>query len=271
MFIGHQTNWKRLTEEAKAGRLPAAYLFYGLPGIGKKLVATAFAQHLFGKSPASHPDFYLIEPDEKGTIKIDPLRNLKKNLMKAPLEAPLKVVLIDSAGDMTPQAANSLLKVLEEPPPLTLFILITQALYGILPTIRSRCRLLFFSSPPVKEMAAKLAPVWGISVEEAALLLAEVDGSAGLALRIREEGFAEVSGELNKILTQKKSFSAISDIAQHLAQKEIDAGLILEILKKKLFVGGHNLDAIDKIKKAQEDLERNVNRTLVLENLLMDI
>src|SRR3989338_1700863 len=130
MFVGHQTNWERLREEAGAGRLPATYLFYGTPGIGKKLVAQSYAQWFVcnaQKKPCEtcppcihirenrHPDFFLIVPDEKGSIKIDPLRDLKKKLVKAPLESPLKIVVIDPAGDMTPEAANSLLKVLEEP------------------------------------------------------------------------------------------------------------------------------------------------------------
>ncbi|MDO8518652.1 MAG: DNA polymerase III subunit delta' [Deltaproteobacteria bacterium] len=275
-FIGFETNWKRLTEEARTGRLPPAYLFYGTPGIGKKLVAQTFAEHLFkcpplkkgGRGDFPHPDFFLIEPDDAGTIKIDPLRILKKNLTKAPLEAPLKIVLIDGAHEMTPQAANSLLKSLEEPPPLTLFILITPALYAILPTIRSRCRLVFFAPPPVSELAEKLAHAWGLPLDEARHLLAKADGSPGLALRMREESFASAFKMLEDT---QKSFASISETAQRLSQKEVDIALVLETAKKGFLRKENGLEAIDKIKRAIGDIERNVNRQLVLENLLMDL
>ncbi|MBI4411321.1 MAG: AAA family ATPase [Deltaproteobacteria bacterium] len=278
-FIGHRKNWELLVREASLNRLPPAYLFYGTPGIGKKRVALAFVARLFGREIEGgvHPDFHLIEAEGE-TIKIEAIRSCQAKLQRAPLEALLKVVLIDEAGSLTRQAANSLLKVLEEPPRDTLFILITRSLFQILPTIRSRCRRLFFSAPPVLEMAAYLGPQWNLPPDKLRSMLEDVDGSAGLLSEILADEMAGAAQHLDRLFSGKSpSFSDTAAAAQELARKEIDLPLLLEVQKKRLFrriVADSNflgLDKIDRISEAQRDIEGNVNKALVLENLVMDL
>ena len=271
--------------------MPPAALFYGAPGIGKKRVALALVQWLFCRQAGtddkrieakSHPDLQFIEPEGK-TIKIETIRSCQEKLQRAPLEAPLKIVLIDSAESLTRQAANSLLKILEEPPRDTLFILITSSLFQILPTIRSRCRRLFFSPPPVDEMAETLAVSLNLPQAKLRDMLDDVDGSAGLVCELMGAEVADAVENLSRLFLGKPpSFSEASAVAQELTRKEIDIALLLEVQKKRLFrkmtastcsktLSLFNLAKIDRISEAQRDVERNVNKTLVLENLMMDL
>lgn len=315
-FIGHKKNWNILIQEIKKNRLPPAYLFYGAPGIGKKLVAQTYTQFLFCRTVElsscravepldrqydsttarqnesqpcgqcsscqrvlanTHPDHYLIEAEEK-TIKIDELRQLQKSLMKAPLEAPLKVVIIDNAQEMTLQAANSLLKILEEPPKNTLFILIAPHLFRLLPTIRSRCRSIFFSAPSIDESISFLKTKDELSGSIDRNLLGVTEGSIGLATKLAEEDFNEVAKRQDQLLkTRNISFSSISSMVQDWMERDSDIFLLLEILKKKYFQqmktlsSWDDVDKIDQISRAQKDIEQNVNKALVMENLFMNL
>ena len=204
-------------------------------------------------------------------------------MQRAPLEAPLKIVLIDSSESLTRQAANSLLKILEEPPRDTLFILITSSLFQILPTIRSRCRRLFFSPPPVDEMAETLAVSLNLPQAKLRDMLDDVDGSAGLVCELMGAEVADAVENLSRLFLGKPpSFSEASAMTEVFLRKEIDLGLLLEVQKKRLFrkmtastcsktLSLFNLAKIDRISEAQRDVERNVNKTLVLENLMMDL
>jgi DNA polymerase-3 subunit delta' len=111
-----------------------------------------------------HPDFFFVEPSKssaaakEGYIRIDDIRDLQKKLNYLPFEGKYKVVVIDSAERMNPQAANSFLKTLEEPPRATLIILVTANPHQLLPTIVSRCRGLRFnplSAEAVKRILAR--------------------------------------------------------------------------------------------------------------------
>jgi len=249
-MIGHKKNWDILLKEANNQRLSNAYLFYGISGIGKKEMALAWVSTLFSlKLP--HPDLYLIAP-EKTSISIDTLRNLKSSLERKAFSAPLRVVIIDEAHTMTPAAANSILKILEEPPHDLLFILIAPSLFRILPTIRSRCRKLFFS----------------LTESEEAALNQTRQGS--------DEGLEKAFGVWKKMIDTQKSFQTITKTIQTWIDEEIDLSQLLELAKReKLELAKKGelafLDQIDLISNAQRDIQRNVNKTLVMENLLVEL
>lgn len=141
-------------------RVAHAYLFSGPRGVGKRNAATQFAKALFclrrqeGESceqcidcqrinHGNHPDVHLIEPDG-ASIKIDQIRNLRREFHYQAVESERKVYIIFATETMTIPAANSLLKFLEEPHGEVTAILITTNLHSILPTIRSRCQLIQF-------------------------------------------------------------------------------------------------------------------------------
>jgi DNA polymerase III subunit delta' len=159
----------RFSEHAEAGRLldaalregPAhAYLFHGPPGVGKREVARGFAHELLRTKREFHPDLY--ELDALGEmIRIDAIRELRRDLHMRPFESDRRVYLIHRAHLMNEDAADALLKDLEEPPQYAVIVLVADDLGPLPETIRSRCQLVPFSrlsERAIRELVAARAP-----------------------------------------------------------------------------------------------------------------
>ena len=147
-----------------------AYLFHGPAGVGKRRAAIAFAGELLRDgdrvSRRAHPDLYVLEP-HGDQIRIDDVRELRRDLHMRPFEGDRRVYLIFDAHLLNPEAADSLLKDLEEPPPYAVVVLAADELGPIPETIRSRCQLVPFqrlSERAVRAEAERLAP--GLTPEE---------------------------------------------------------------------------------------------------------
>ncbi len=142
-----QDEAKRLLRAAVAEGPAHAYLFHGPRGVGKRRAALAFAGELLGDPDRVarniHPDLYVLEPlgDQ---IRIDPIRALRRDLHMRPFEAERRVYLVLRAHLMNEDAADALLKDLEEPPPYAIIVLVADELGLLPPTIRSRCQLVPF-------------------------------------------------------------------------------------------------------------------------------
>ncbi|MGH3057329.1 MAG: ATP-binding protein [Gaiellaceae bacterium] len=142
-----QDEAKRLLRAALAEGPAHAYLFHGPRGVGKRRAALAFAGELL-RDPdrvarGVHPDVYVLEPlgDQ---IRIDPIRHLRRDLHMRPFESDRRVYLVLRAHLMNEDAADALLKDLEEPPPYAVIALVADELGLLPPTIRSRCQLVPF-------------------------------------------------------------------------------------------------------------------------------
>src|SRR6185369_11945233 len=164
---GQQSAFQRLAALAKSGRLPPALLFYGPGGIGKSAAAWEFARYLHCDRPAdsgpcetcpscaasksgADADLKVLnaqtqaqlleeEPEKQQHVKIEAVRHLIKDLEMRSFLGRWKIAIIDEAHTMQPAAASALLKALEEPPPKTLWILVSSFKERMLPTILSRC------------------------------------------------------------------------------------------------------------------------------------
>ena len=143
-ILGHGEEIGRLRKAAAARLLPHALIFTGPEGVGKRKVAFALAATILcseedapcGKCPSckalaamSHPDYYELEPEIRGKstrlIRIDEVRVLRLEAVRRPTLSKSRVMLIDGVNCMNEQAQNSFLKILEEPPEFTRFLLIT--------------------------------------------------------------------------------------------------------------------------------------------------
>lgn len=184
-------DWQQLIRLRNAGKLPHALMFTGPKGIGKRHLAEAFAQFLLCHNPlegkvcgqcrscelnkaSTHPDLFWIEPEEVGkAIKVDQIRELTDSLGKTAQQSGYKVVILDPAEAMNTNAANALLKSLEEPSANTLLLLISHSPSAVLPTIRSRCQLRVMPMPREEQVLHWLSPLLaGRNIEARSLLLA---------------------------------------------------------------------------------------------------
>jgi DNA polymerase-3 subunit delta' len=173
------STFARFSDHPEAGRLldaalregPAhAYLFHGPPGVGKREVARTFARALIGTTRAVHPDLY--ELDALGEmIRIDAIRELRRDLHMRPFESDSRVYLVHRAHLLNEDAADALLKDLEEPPSYAVIVLIADDLGPLPETILSRCQLVPFrrlSEKAIRGLVDARAPHLGYA-ERAAL------------------------------------------------------------------------------------------------------
>ena len=157
-IVGNKQIKEVLEKSILNGIRTHSYLFVGIQGIGKKMIATEFAEQILDIGQENqlksdnHPDFLLIEPDGN-SIKIEQIRSLQKKIQEKPIISNHKVYIIDNADTMTQDAQNCLLKTLEEPPEFAKIILIGSSENSFLPTIKSRCMILSFN--PIEDNKIK--------------------------------------------------------------------------------------------------------------------
>lgn len=264
-LIGHEAAEQAFLAAFTAGRLPHAWLISGPQGVGKATFAYRIARFLLaqpmqeagglfgGSVPAApttldmprdhrvfrqiaqrgHPDFRLLErtPNPKtgrmrSEIIIDDVRAIIDFLHLKPAASPWRVVIVDSADDLNRNAANALLKVLEEPSSNTVLLLLSHAPQSLLPTIRSRCRKLVLQPLPRELAAAELAARHpDISAQDRELAVATSGGSLGQAIRMIEQGGVGLLREIGALLA---------------SWPKLDAGLLHRLGDK---LGGRDQDA----------------------------
>lgn len=177
----------------RSGKISHSYIFEGIPGCGRRKTALALLQAIFcqavdddacGVCPScrkiasgNHGDIHFVAPlPDKRDISIDQLRDIQRELSLRPYEAPRKACIMEPAERMSVNAANSLLKTLEEPPGNAIIILLTENADMLLPTIRSRCQLIRFS-PLSPENIRLLLEKNGVAPDDASLLAPLSEGS----------------------------------------------------------------------------------------------
>lgn len=183
--VGHEQQKAYIERLLERGAFPHAMLFAGPEGVGKRMMADDLRGVLVADGYQFDWRVLAPEQDEEGkvhAIGVEPVRELKKWLSLRPMGTQ-KVVVVDDADWLIGDAANTMLKMLEEPPAYAHFLLVTSRLGAIMPTIASRCQLLTFQSLEDVHMNEVLGKQ-RLDGDERALLAAVAAGRPGAALRL---------------------------------------------------------------------------------------
>lgn len=240
-----------LIRDVRSGRPPHALVILGMAGTGKRtlarLLACAFLCTGEGERPCmvckgcrrvvsgTHPDLLVPSADEKErSVKVDHLRDIIHALSMHAAEGGERVVLIENAQRMTPQAQNALLKSLEEPDEATHFILTASGESGLLSTVRSRCRVLRMPPWPADRIRSEL--IRRGTVEERARELAALSGgSLGLALAMEQDpSFLETREVCEATFFSLRSARDVPEAAARLKDKKDDADEILSVCEERI-------------------------------------
>ncbi len=239
-LVGHEAAEQAFLKAFAAGRLPHAWLISGPRGVGKATFAYRIARFLmarpmqaegglFGEvAPATpptlemtrdhhvfrqvaqqgHPDFRLlcrtVNPKSgklRTEIIVEDVRQVIDFLHLKPAVCPWRAVIVDCADELNDSSANALLKILEEPRPNTVILLLSHAPQALLPTIRSRCRKLVLQPLPHDLAAAELAARYpDMKAQDRELAVATAGGSLGQAIRMTEQGGIGLLREIGALL-----------------------------------------------------------------------
>lgn len=253
---GHGEAEKILAESLRSGRLPHAWLICGPEGIGKATLAFRFARYLLAGGPRApslfgaaetcslavdpdapafkrvasggHADLMTVEiginPDtgkRRTEIVVPDVRAVGEFLHMTPAEGGYRVVVVDAADDMNRHAANALLKILEEPPPQTVLLLVCHAPGRLPATVRSRCRKLVLHPLGDADVAALLARYLPeVPAEDRAVLVKLAEGSPGRALALAAEGGLEIYREMVALLAAPGNAQALQRFCEKSARGE---------------------------------------------------
>ena len=311
-IIGHDRQKRFLKFFLENKNIPHAFLLCGQEGIGKKKMAREFVRHLFCETRnacgacrpclkldrGSHPDLVVIE--NEGSIGIDDSRLISKEISEHPFEAEQRAIIIDNAETMTMEAANALLKTIEEPPPYNHFFIITASERDIPMTVRSRCTRVPFSLLSTAQLERYFQGRENIDAQKASLLSAISFGSIGGGLFWLDNDNFSLRLKLAGVISGRtKGFVASSSVAEMASRTDRTAAMYTAFLLsffRDLFVRYEtgdasrivNTDLADdlnatrydtgwverSIKRIQESvriMRYNVNRWLIFENLLIQI
>ncbi len=317
-IIGHDRQIEYLRNAMRNGRVAHAYLFLGKEGIGKELVALNLAKALNclrgSQDPCdecrsclkvehrNHPDVLLVEPQGQW-IRIDQIRDLQRELSHRPYEGKRRVCILTDSDRMRQEAANALLKILEEPPLHTVIILLAANVDLIPPTIVSRCQRIPFNPLSFERIAEVVRSRLALKREEAHILASLADGSLGKALETDLDFVLRARREIIEKIIDLPSYGAeqILGLAEELTARNDDLPKLLTMIHtwyrdllayKERGSGAHliNIDLSHEIQKAASgmniqslirrmeviqgalwNLDRNANRQITLEAMLLDL
>jgi len=322
-LLGQEKAREMLRRTLIAHRIPHSFIFKGPDGVGRKLFGRGFAAAVNCRdsstigacgvcssclkfSSGNHPDFVVITPEKEG-IRINQVRELTRDLSYPPYESAMRVVVLEDIHTMRQEAANSLLKTLEEPPENNLLILTSESSREILETLISRCQVIPFCRLG-NDDTAKILKEHGVDSTEALLLAHLFEGSPGRALLLRDTDIVELWKEIVAVLSAGSSESdadigAVVKLAEKMAALKENLGYLLDLLKVwmrdllvaaqapafssgtilqfsgvdseslplKSWSSGQLFARVQAIDSAERALGRNCNRLLVREVLLFKL
>lgn len=295
-ILGHEKQLNGIELDFSSGNIAHGYLLAGSNGIGKYTVAKKMAGILQCENDFCHSCSTCLQVqkgshldtaeilDDGESIKIEEVRKLVERLNMT-RQSKYKVVLIQSLERMTTEAANSFLKMLEEPPEKTIFLMTTDNIQLLLPTIVSRVRVVKFAQLSHQILKTKLLEVYPhLEAETLEMVSLFSLGKTGRAVRLIENpdvlaGHLKIYNDIQNFLKTRNivdRFTYIDDLVEDEKQLEIFFSLLNSVLRSKLLQSeeGESEKIINSLLKVAETgmlLKKNVNSRLVLENLMLHI
>ncbi|MEW6212899.1 MAG: DNA polymerase III subunit delta' [Acidobacteriota bacterium] len=321
-LVGNERIKKLLRRAVREGRVSQGLIFAGPAGVGKHRFAIAFAQAVNCLSQKEgdacghctqcikieareHVDVETISPDGQ-FIKIEQMRKLSEAAQFRPYEGRRRVFIIDQAHRLRVEAANSILKTLEEPPPTSLLLLVTSKPYALIETIRSRCLMLSFAPLAVGELESFLETNYRRPADETRLLARLARGSVGRALEIDLGQYKEkrrMMIEIIEALSVRRDTVRLLNAAEYMSRKlereefedHLDTLLVLLMDMFHLKLGRSKnalinadisdhlariaeamsieliIDWVEKIEELLANLARNLNRHVALDAMFVSL
>ncbi|MBU1152171.1 DNA polymerase III subunit [Patescibacteria group bacterium] len=293
--IGHEKQLELLERDLESGKLAHAYLLVGPNSIGKFTVARKLAGILQCENDFCHncrnceqveKNCHIDTIQMKGSresLKIEDVRKLVERLSMSS-QSRHTVVLIQTIERMTTEAANSFLKILEEPPKKTIFIMTTNALKLLLPTVVSRVRLLKFNVVSVNYLHKKLREIYPDQDEEVIKKVSLLSlGKTGKAISLMENPellakYIKIYHDVQNFLDHKNihdRFAYVERLLEEENQTDIFLGILKNVLRTKILGGDRaskkHINTLSKIEDTGILLKHNVNKRLALENLMINL
>lgn len=287
-IIGNEKNKESLEKAIKLNKTSHSYMFWGIDGIGKKLIALELAKKILCLTKESidckcksciefdtnnNPDFTMIEP-EGGKIKIEQIREMQRKVVEKPVISDKKVYIINDSETMTQEAQNCLLKTLEEPPEYITIILICSNEDNMLSTIKSRCTRIHFDNLEINQVKKYLKDNYPErEFDENIINLSQ--GSIGKTLILNEN--KELYDNIGNILEsfKYKDLIELVKISDSIYKAKDEIFYILEymnVLALKLSKDDiRYINAIDIIEETKKRLKANSNYDMCIDNLIFNI
>jgi DNA polymerase III subunit delta' len=260
LLLGHADAETTILDAMRAGRMHHAWLITGPEGVGKATLAYRFARRLLagqasGDSLAldsanpvfrrvaanSHADLLTVErvlnektKRMKTQIAVEDVRKINGFMSLTPAEGGWRVVVVDGAEELNQASANALLKILEEPPPRAILLLVCSAPGRLLPTIRSRCRRLRLSplsDADMEQLLTRYLPL--LDPDERGRLITLAEGSPGRAIMLAEDEGLKIALLVDKLLADMPSVpvSRGYEIADFLGRSETGFSTFMDLVR----------------------------------------
>ena len=288
-ILGNQKVKQMLQNSIEKNIVSHSYMFIGLEGIGKKMIAKEFAKKILCLNQIidnqcncksciefdtnNNPDFLIVEPDGN-SIKIEQIRNLQKLIQEKPIISNRKVYIIDNADLMTKEAQNCLLKTLEEPPEYAVIILVGSNENLFLTTIKSRCMILHFDKISNEEIKRYLKDNLGINqINEE--MLDMFQGSIGKAINLKDkqEEYESIYGFINNL--GKMDVIELYKYAKPLYKFKEEIFEVLDyiniLLLKKAKQQYIYAECIDIVEDTKKRLKQNGNYDMCIDNMVFNM
>ena len=287
-IIGNNKIKQLLINSVQNDKTSHSYLFVGIDGIGKKMVATEFAKMLLCLNETrycnkcksciefdsnNNPDFLCIEPDGN-SIKIEQIRYLQKKIQEKPIISNKKVYIINDADKMTVEAQNCLLKTLEEPPEYATIVLIGSNENAFLTTIKSRCMIIHFNKIENIEIKRYLEENYAISnISENMLEIFQGSIGKAISLKDKKNEYTEIENIVENI--NKKNIIDILQMSEIIYKSKDEILEILDyiniILLKKAKENYKYTKCINIVENTKKRLKQNANYDMCIDNMLLKL